>query len=183
MELTARTPRRRRLDGGLPLGAAALRQLASRSPLRALRRRELHDYVELDPRAFYARLRTAADTPTTSQPTPGDFLAVYEELAGYERILSLHIAGKLSGTIETRAPRQSARRRSRSHARLRAPPRRSRCCAGDPAPSRARHERRRGEKLVERYGDARSCSSPSTRSSTSPAAAASAGPGPGRASC
>ena len=59
------------------------------------------DYVELDPEAFYARLRTATATPSTSQPTPGDFLAVYEELAGYERILSLHIAGKLSGTIES----------------------------------------------------------------------------------
>jgi fatty acid kinase fatty acid binding subunit len=59
------------------------------------------DYVELDPDAFYARLRAAAETPTTSQPTPGDFLAVYEELGGYERILSLHIAGKLSGTIES----------------------------------------------------------------------------------
>jgi DegV family protein with EDD domain len=59
------------------------------------------DYVELEPEAFYARLRSAAETPSTSQPTPGDFLAVYEELAGYERILSLHIAGKLSGTIES----------------------------------------------------------------------------------
>ena len=59
------------------------------------------DYVELEPEQFYARLRTAPQTPSTSQPTPGDFLAVYEELAGYERILSLHIAGKLSGTIES----------------------------------------------------------------------------------
>jgi DegV family protein with EDD domain len=59
------------------------------------------DYVELDPEGFYTRLRTATETPSTSQPTPGDFLAVYEELAGYERILSLHIAGKLSGTIES----------------------------------------------------------------------------------
>jgi DegV family protein with EDD domain len=59
------------------------------------------DYVELSPQAFYARLRTAAETPSTSQPTPGDFLGVYEELATYERILSVHIAGKLSGTIES----------------------------------------------------------------------------------
>jgi fatty acid kinase fatty acid binding subunit len=59
------------------------------------------DYVELAPDAFYERLRQAEQTPTTSQPTPGDFLAAYEELAGYERILSLHIAGKLSGTIES----------------------------------------------------------------------------------
>jgi DegV family protein with EDD domain len=59
------------------------------------------DYVELSPEEFYARLRTAPETPTTSQPTPGDFLAAYEELAGYERILSVHIAGKLSGTLES----------------------------------------------------------------------------------
>jgi DegV family protein with EDD domain len=59
------------------------------------------DYVELGPDEFYVRLRSAAQTPSTSQPTPGDFLGVYEELGGFERILSLHIAGKLSGTIES----------------------------------------------------------------------------------
>jgi len=57
------------------------------------------DYVELDPHDFYARLRTTPQPPTTSQPTPQDFLAVYEELAGYERIYSLHISSKLSGTL------------------------------------------------------------------------------------
>src|SRR3954467_14754347 len=59
------------------------------------------DYVELSPERFYARLRTVSETPSTSQPTPGDFLGAYEELDGYERILSLHIAAKLSGTIES----------------------------------------------------------------------------------
>lgn len=59
------------------------------------------DYVELAPAAFYDRLRAGGQTPATSQPTPADFLAAYEELAGYERILSIHIAGKLSGTIES----------------------------------------------------------------------------------
>ena len=59
------------------------------------------DYVELGPDEFYARLRSAAQTPSTSQPTPGDFLAAYEQLGGFERILSVHIAGKLSGTIES----------------------------------------------------------------------------------
>jgi DegV family protein with EDD domain len=56
------------------------------------------DYVELTPEQFYARLRTADELPTTSQPTPGDFLAAYEELPGYERIYSLHLSGELSGT-------------------------------------------------------------------------------------
>jgi DegV family protein with EDD domain len=59
------------------------------------------DYVELGPEAFYARLRAADELPTTSQPTPGDFLAAYEQLAGYERIYSLHISAKLSGTYES----------------------------------------------------------------------------------
>ncbi len=58
------------------------------------------DYVELGPDEFYARLRESPVTPTTSQPTPGDFRAVYEELAGYGRVYSLHIAGALSGTVE-----------------------------------------------------------------------------------
>jgi DegV family protein with EDD domain len=57
------------------------------------------DYVELSPERFYARLRTALQTPSTSQPTPGDFLAAYQDLSAYERILSVHIAEKLSGTI------------------------------------------------------------------------------------
>jgi len=57
------------------------------------------DYVELDPHTFYARLRSAAATPTTSQPTPQDFLAVYEELSAYERVYSLHISSRLSGTF------------------------------------------------------------------------------------
>lgn len=57
------------------------------------------DYVELDPHDFYARLRTASELPTTSQPTPQDFLSVYEELAGYERIYSVHISSRLSGTV------------------------------------------------------------------------------------
>jgi DegV family protein with EDD domain len=56
------------------------------------------DYVELSPHAFYERLRTAEELPTTSQPTPADFLAAYEALGDYERIYSLHISGDLSGT-------------------------------------------------------------------------------------
>jgi DegV family protein with EDD domain len=59
------------------------------------------DYEELAPGAFYERLRRVAVSPTTSQPTPGDFLATYEELAGYARVLSLHIPQKMSGTVES----------------------------------------------------------------------------------
>jgi DegV family protein with EDD domain len=57
------------------------------------------DGVDILPDEFYARLATAAELPTTSQPTPADFGAVYEELGGYERVLSLQISSTLSGTF------------------------------------------------------------------------------------
>jgi DegV family protein with EDD domain len=59
------------------------------------------DYVELSPAEFYARLRTAPELPTTSQPTLGDFLKTFEELSGYERVYSLHISSVLSGTYQS----------------------------------------------------------------------------------
>src|SRR5262249_12746809 len=59
------------------------------------------DYVDLSPEQFYALLRAAPVLPQTSQPTPGDFLSCYEGLAGYERVLSLHISAKMSGTLES----------------------------------------------------------------------------------
>jgi DegV family protein with EDD domain len=59
------------------------------------------DGVDLTAEQFYERLRTSSDLPTTSQPTPGDFLAVYEELAEYERVLSIHLASNLSGTFQS----------------------------------------------------------------------------------
>ncbi len=60
------------------------------------------DYVDLGPDEFYARLGQAAELPRTSQPTPGDFEAVYRELtATYERILSLQLSSTLSGTFSS----------------------------------------------------------------------------------
>lgn len=61
------------------------------------------DYVDLGPAEFYTRLREATELPTTSQPTPADFTAAYENLAEYERIYSLHIPRKLSGTWQSAA--------------------------------------------------------------------------------
>jgi DegV family protein with EDD domain len=57
------------------------------------------DYVEMGADEFYARLQSADELPTTSQPTPGDFLTAYEQLGQYDRILSLQISSTLSGTF------------------------------------------------------------------------------------
>lgn len=51
---------------------------------------------------FYKRLRTDPDLPTTSQPSIGDFIAVWEPLlqAGQD-IVSIHLSGGISGTCES----------------------------------------------------------------------------------
>lgn len=50
---------------------------------------------------FYARLRTDPESPTTSQPSIGDFLAVWEPLLAEDRdVVSIHLAGGISGTCE-----------------------------------------------------------------------------------
>ncbi len=60
-----------------------------------------------DSAAFFEELRTADSLPTTSQPSVGDFLSVYEPLLAEGRdVISLHISGGLSGTPE--AARQAA---------------------------------------------------------------------------
>jgi DegV family protein with EDD domain len=59
------------------------------------------EYVDLSAEEFYRRLRGVSEPPKSSQPTPADFAAVYEELGGYEKILCLVISAKLSGTAES----------------------------------------------------------------------------------
>jgi DegV family protein with EDD domain len=59
--------------------------------------------IELDGfDAFYKRLGTDPELPTTSQPSIGDFLTVWEPLldAGHD-VVSIHLAGGISGTCES----------------------------------------------------------------------------------
>jgi DegV family protein with EDD domain len=50
---------------------------------------------------FYRRLRSDTELPSTSQPSIGDFLAVWEPLLGEGRdVVSIHLAGGISGTCE-----------------------------------------------------------------------------------
>lgn len=51
---------------------------------------------------FFARMESAPALPTTSQPSPGAFVAAYERaLETAESVVSVHISHKLSGTIES----------------------------------------------------------------------------------
>lgn len=60
--------------------------------------RSYRDWIDIGPDELLERLG-GSSAPTTSLPSPGDFAAAYEDLADYERIFSVHISSKLSGTF------------------------------------------------------------------------------------
>jgi DegV family protein with EDD domain len=112
---------REEIDPQAGEGVAVVTDTTTYLPAEMIRRRGIHqvslfvgwggdlrreDSYELD--AFYARLRESADLPTTSQPSVGDFLAVFEPLTAAGRdVVSVHIAAGLSGTCES--AREAAR--------------------------------------------------------------------------
>jgi DegV family protein with EDD domain len=60
------------------------------------READISDYA-----AFYERLRASESSATTSQPSVGDFISVYEPLLATGReIVSVHISAGISGTFE-----------------------------------------------------------------------------------
>lgn len=51
---------------------------------------------------FYQKLRNSQIFPTTSQPSAGDFLSVYQKLTeDGSSVISIHISGLLSGTVQS----------------------------------------------------------------------------------
>ncbi|MFD3164419.1 MULTISPECIES: DegV family protein [Herpetosiphon] len=59
------------------------------------------DGVEITHDQFYTRLVASNNLPTTSQPSVGAFEQLYRAIGNDEPIISIHIAGKLSGTIRS----------------------------------------------------------------------------------
>lgn len=61
------------------------------------------DRVDMDTRQFLDLLKNSPALPTTSQPSVGEFRTKYEQMLkdGADKILSIHISGKLSGTISS----------------------------------------------------------------------------------
>ena len=58
------------------------------------------DGINLSKREFWHKLLAEKIIPKTAQPSPAEFRDYYEELfnKGYEKIISLHISSKMSGT-------------------------------------------------------------------------------------
>ena len=60
------------------------------------------DRIDITESVFYERLLHFPAHPTTSQPSPQDFFAVYKNLSEEaDGIISIHIASKLSGTYNS----------------------------------------------------------------------------------
>lgn len=60
------------------------------------------DGVDLQPQEFYAKLAQSAELPKTSQPPMSRFVETYGRLLdaeGSEAVISIHVAGNLSGTV------------------------------------------------------------------------------------
>lgn len=62
----------------------------------------LEDGLDLTSKQFYEKLKEVKKQPTTSQPTPQDFIKAYDELLKEnEAIISIHISQKMSGTFSS----------------------------------------------------------------------------------
>ncbi|MDD5093703.1 MAG: DegV family protein [Dehalococcoidia bacterium] len=68
----------------------------------SLKKESYLDGIDLTADQFYDKLRQSDVLPTTSQPSPADFIGVYQDLqAKGEGIVSIHISQKLSGTYNS----------------------------------------------------------------------------------
>jgi len=64
---------------------------------------QLREGVDILPEQFYKRLQRDPAHPTTSQPTPQDFAAVYQQACqkGAEELVVITISGGMSGTVQS----------------------------------------------------------------------------------
>ena len=60
------------------------------------------DNVDIFQSVFYDRLNNSKILPSTSQPSPKEFIDLYKKIGSeYDQILSIHISSKLSGTVDS----------------------------------------------------------------------------------
>lgn len=91
-------------DSGADVPARVAEQLGLRVVPLTVRfgEQEFYDGVDLTAAQFYGRLRGGGPLPSTAQPSPAAFAAVYAEAArAGERVLSIHLSGSLSGTVQS----------------------------------------------------------------------------------
>lgn len=62
----------------------------------------LKDGVDITSSQFFARLKSSSVMPSTSQPSPADFMEVYKGLElTHDHVFSIHVSSHLSGTYQS----------------------------------------------------------------------------------
>ncbi len=86
----------------IPIKIRSQEQIAM-VPLRVFFGEESYiDWVDLLPEQFYKKLESTPLLPRSSQPTPAEFAATYQDIAGPgDQIVSIHISAHLSGTLQS----------------------------------------------------------------------------------
>ena len=73
-------------------------------PLKVLFGEEMYlDGVTLTSKQFYDKLKQTSEMPTTSQPSPAEFMNVYTEILNKDpnvKVLSIHLSSEMSGTYQ-----------------------------------------------------------------------------------
>jgi len=63
---------------------------------------EFIDGINISGPQFYQRLKTARQVPMTRQPSPGDFIEVYQRyLKNYDYIFSIHLSSNLTTSVQS----------------------------------------------------------------------------------
>ena len=58
------------------------------------------DNVDIDSPTFYERLKSSKTLPSTSQPTPAEFMTLFEKLSEkFDSIVAVLVSGEISGTV------------------------------------------------------------------------------------
>lgn len=58
--------------------------------------------IDITTAEFYEKVKLAKQFPTSSQPSPGEFIQLFEKLQseGYTHVFSVHLSSRISGTFE-----------------------------------------------------------------------------------
>ena len=63
--------------------------------------KEYRNNIDIYPDTFYARLEESEDLPTSSHPSPAEFMDAFTSASEYEEIIFIALSSKLTGTFNT----------------------------------------------------------------------------------
>jgi DegV family protein with EDD domain len=61
---------------------------------------QFEDWVDMQPAAFYQRLRNGGPHPQTAAPPPGAYVRMFEDLSEYAHVIVLPVSSRVSGSVQ-----------------------------------------------------------------------------------